>query len=76
MNSLVQQTLLDLKETAKPQSSDHVFPFYPRYLSRAFKQDVTRANLAPFHFHDLRHCFASRMAQLGANDRTLMEAGE
>jgi integrase len=75
MNSLVQRTLLELKEAAKPSPSDCVFPFYPRYLSRAFKRAVTRANLAPFRFHDLRHCFASRLARLGANDRTLMKAG-
>ncbi len=75
MNSLVQRTLLELKETTKPKPSDHVFPFYPRYLSRAFKRTVVKAKLAPFRFHDLRHCFASRLAQLGANDRTLMEAG-
>ena len=75
MNSLVQRTLLDLKEATNPKPSDRVFPFYPRYLSRAFKRAVIRAGLAPFRFHDLRHCFASRLAQLGANDRTLMEAG-
>lgn len=75
MNSFVQRTLLELKDAATPKSSDPVFPFYPRYLSRAFKRAVSRAHLAPFRFHDLRHCFASRLAQLGANDRTLMEAG-
>ena len=75
MNSLVQRTLLNLKEATKPKPSEHVFPFYPRYLSRAFKRAVSRAKPAPFRFHDLRHCFASRLAQLGANDRTLMEAG-
>jgi integrase len=75
MNSLVQRTLLELRETWKPKSTDRVFPFYPRYLSRVFKRAVTRSELSPFRFHDLRHCFASRLAQLGANDRTLMEAG-
>ncbi len=75
MNSLVQHTLLELKDSTKPKSSDRVFPFYPRYLSRAFKRAVDKTQLHPFRFHDLRHCFASRLAQLGANDRTLMEAG-
>jgi hypothetical protein len=56
--------------------SDPVFPFYPRYLSRAFQRAVIKAQLAPFRFHDLRHCFASSLARLGANDRTLMEAGD
>jgi integrase len=75
MNSVVQRTLLEMKEAIRPRASDRVFPFYPRYLSRAFKRAVSRADLTPFRFHDLRHCFASRLAQLGANDRTLMEAG-
>lgn len=75
MNSLVQRTLLTLKETAKPTASDPVFPFYPRYLGRAFQRSVIKAKIAPFRFHDLRHCFASSLARLGVNDRTLMEAG-
>jgi integrase len=75
MNSLVQRTLLDLKNSAKPSPSDSIFPFYPRYLGRAFQRAVIKAKLAPFRFHDLRHCFASSLARLGANDRTLMEAG-
>lgn len=75
MNSTVQRTLIELKDATRPSPSDLVFPFYPRYLSRAFHRAVTAAKLAPFRFHDLRHCFASRLARLGANDRTLMEAG-
>jgi integrase len=75
MNSIVQRALLGLKETNQPGPSDPVFPFYPRYLSRAFNRAVTQAKLTPFRFHDLRHCFASRLARLGANDRTLMQAG-
>ncbi len=75
MNSIVQRVLLGLKETIQPAPSAPVFPFYPRYLNRAFNRAVTQARLAPFRFHDLRHCFASRLARLGANDRTLMQAG-
>lgn len=75
MNSVVQRELLALKNAVNPSSSDPVFLFYPRYLSRAFQRAVTKAQLAPFRFHDLRHCFASSLARLGANDRTLMEAG-
>jgi integrase len=75
MNSMVQRVLLELKEATKPKSTDRVFRFYPRYLSRVFKRAVIKANVAPFRFHDLRHCFASRLAELGANDRTLMDAG-
>jgi integrase len=75
MNSAVQRELLALKNTTNPSPSDPVFAFYPRYLSRAFQRAVLKAKLAPFRFHDLRHCFASSLARLGANDRTLMEAG-
>jgi integrase len=75
MNSIVQRELLVLKNATNPSPSDQVFPFYPRYLSRAFQRAVLKAKLAPFRFHDLRHCFASSLARLGANDRTLMEAG-
>lgn len=75
MNSIVQQALVELKESTKPKPADAVFPFYERYLGRAFRRAVIKAELAPFRFHDLRHCFASRLAQLGANDRTLMQAG-
>jgi integrase len=75
MNSTVQQALSNLKDTAKPLPSDYIFPFYPRYLGRVFQRAVIQAKLAPFRFHDLRHCFASRLASLGANDRTIMEAG-
>lgn len=75
MNSVVQKTLLTLKDTVKPSRSDLLFPFYPRYLGRAFQRAVIKAKLGPFRFHDLRHCFASSLARLGANDRTLMEAG-
>lgn len=75
MNSIVQRALLALKETAQPSPSDSIFPFYPRYLGRAFQRAVIKAKLPPFRFHDLRHCFASRLASLGTNDRTIMEAG-
>jgi integrase len=44
-----------------------------RNVRRAFDLAVTKAKLAPFRFHDLRHTFASRLAMQGANDRTLQE---
>lgn len=75
LNSLVQRILIELKEQTNPQPSDRIFPFYPRYLSRAFQRAVVKAKIAPFRFHDCRHHFASKLAQLGANDRTIMEAG-
>lgn len=73
MNSTVQRVLTELKELQAEKGS--IFPFNARYLGRAFQRAVKRANLAPFRFHDLRHTFASRLAMLGVNDRTLKELG-
>ncbi len=74
MNSTIQKALLELKERVKPGMADPIFDFYPRYLGRAFRRAVMKAGIAPFRC-DLRHTFASRLAQLGANDRTIMQAG-
>jgi len=54
---------------------NRVFPHDARYLRRAFKRAVNQAGLSPFRFHDLRHTFASRLAMLGCNERTIMELG-
>jgi site-specific recombinase XerD len=36
-----------------------------RNLMRAFYNATDRAKIADFHFHDLRHTFATRLAQAG-----------
>lgn len=38
----------------------------PTSVGSAFRAAVTRAAVKDFHFHDLRHCCASRLAQNGA----------
>lgn len=37
----------------------------PASIDSAFRDAVTRAKIKDFHFHDLRHCCASRLAQAG-----------
>jgi integrase len=39
-----------------------------------YKQ-IGDSELAPFRFHDLRYTCASRLAMLGANDRTIKSLG-
>jgi len=75
MNSVVQGILTDLKAKTCPGHTDRIFPHDDRYLRRAFDRAVTGSGLMPFRFHDLRHCFASRLAMQGANDRTIMALG-
>jgi integrase len=74
-NSVVQETLSQLKGAEKRERSERLFPFEKRYLGRVFKRAVEAAKVAPFRFHDLRHTFASRLAMNGANDRTIMALG-
>ena len=75
MNSAVQGVLSELKAGVDAKPVDRIFSHDARYLRRAFDRAVRAANLSPFRFHDLRHAFASRLATLGCNDRTIMELG-
>jgi site-specific recombinase XerD len=38
-----------------------------------FEHAVERANISDFHFHDLRHTFASRLVMAGVDIRTVQE---
>ncbi|EAY56459.1 MAG: probable phage integrase [Leptospirillum rubarum] len=75
MNSKVQEVLLALPGRDVPGAP--VFTdtlggaMEGRNLRRDFDHAIKKAGLAPFRFHDLRHTFASRLAMMGANDRTL-----
>ena len=75
MNSKVQDVLLALPVRDVPGTP--VFtdtlggPMEGRNLRRDFDHAIKKAGIAPFRFHDLRHTFASRLAMMGANDRTL-----
>jgi len=36
-------------------------------VDRAFREAVRKAKIVDFHFHDLRHTFATRLVQAGVN---------
>jgi len=58
--------------------TDHVFHdsgkrIYPVKLQRAFKQALSAAEISNFHFHDLRHTFASMLVQSGVDIYTVQK---
>lgn len=70
----VNETVLRvLKEKAKVRSlaSDLVFcskaftPMESGHLRRSFRLALSKAKIEEFHFHDLRHTFATRLVQAG-----------
>jgi len=70
----VNETVLRvLKEKAKVRSlaSDLIFcsksftPMESGHLRRSFRLALTKAKIDEFHFHDLRHTFATRLVQAG-----------
>ena len=71
MNSRVAETLKML-----PRTSAHVFPPEQcQWISQAFPAIVRKAKIQGFHFHDLRHTFASRLAMAGVGMLTIRELG-
>ena len=44
-----------------------------RHVHDAFQSTVRRAGLTDFHFHDLRHTFASRLVMAGVDLRTVQD---
>lgn len=73
------RTLCAVLEGLRQQRSEceHVFRTRRggRYVSAGttFKAAVKRAGLSNFHFHDLRHTFASRLVMGGQDIRTVQE---
>ena len=72
----VNQTVLTmLKEKAKVRSlkTDVVFcskvftPIESGHLRRSFRLALSKAKIEDFHFHDLRHTFATRLVQAGVD---------
>lgn len=65
------------KELRKAQClSGHVFhdngkKLYDRKVQRAFRDALTKAKIGNFHFHDLRHTFASYLRQKGVDLHTI-----
>jgi len=73
MNKSTRLVLEKLK--AKAGVSEHVFlnskgEAY-RLVSTVFDEAVKRAGIVNFHFHDLRHTFASRLVMAGIDLRTV-----
>ena len=72
LNQTVQNVM---KERAKVRSlqTDIVFPSQAHttlegsHLRRAFRRALKKARIHDFRFHDLRHTFATRLIQLGAD---------
>lgn len=62
------QTLYSVFKQAKIRDiSGLVFPIAIRSLRAAFDKALAKANIADFHFHDLRHTFATRLVQNGVD---------
>lgn len=67
------QTLL----AGLPKTSEYVFPSPKKNerrvndVGRQFERAVKKAKIVDFHFHDLRHTAATRMADAGADPFTL-----
>ena len=65
--------LLKAKAKVRRLNTDLVFPsrtgtlIDPNHLRRALRTATTRVGLQDFHFHDLRHTFATRLVQAGVD---------
>lgn len=66
------EALAVLKTYAKQHSGDGVL-FAVQSLKKAWEGLVTAAKLEDFHFHDLRHTFASKLVMAGVDLNTVRE---
>lgn len=76
MHSRVREILGNLPRNGSP----YVFPGAKvgkprRGISYSFRKAVRQAKIVNFHFHDLRHTWASRLAMAGVPLFTIMELG-
>ncbi|MDQ7822063.1 MAG: tyrosine-type recombinase/integrase [Candidatus Eremiobacteraeota bacterium] len=68
----INSTLLpELAKWVEGLKEEHLFPHGD--FKKAFNAAVRRAGIKDFHFHDLRHTFASRLIMAGADIATLKE---
>jgi len=56
---------ITVKEMKVRDISGNVFPLAVRSLREAFDKTLEKADIKDFHFHDLRHTFATRLVQNG-----------
>jgi len=62
------QTLYETLGTIKVQDiSGTLFPIAIRSLRAAYDETLAKAGITNFHFHDLRHTFATRLVQNGVD---------
>lgn len=86
--SNVKEYLLKLKEKQKQdkeifgdsyQDNDYICkwvdgrPILPNYVTQKFKEIITKNDLEPIRFHDLRHSSASLLIQLGFSLKDIQE---
>jgi integrase len=79
MTGILREVLRRLVKEAQESGSLHLFrnqhgaPLRIYALRDAFENAVQEAGLRDFHFHDLRHTFASRLVMAGVDIRTVQE---
>ena len=79
MSTALHEILRRLFREAKTNGSPILFrnhqgaPLGAYALHDSFQNAVKRAKLEDFHFHDLRHTFASRLVMAGVDIRTVQE---
>jgi integrase len=77
MTDTLREVLRRLVKEAQERGSSYLFrnchgePY--RSIRTGFEHAVQRARIKDFHFHDLRHTFASRLVMAGVDIRTVQE---
>jgi len=72
MSQTLQETL---KMINVRDISGVVFPISVRSLRAAYSRTLEKAGITDFHFHDLRHTFATRLVQAGVDLYTVQKLG-